>query len=98
MIWRTPDSDPYTQLVEAHGRLISSAGEEWRGICEARWILDLPIRTDRHRHVEKVIKRRCRKNSFDTSDDWDKACAVLRFKLEQAVLREWRARQEEAAA
>lgn len=80
MMWRTKEGHSYTLLVECYGRLIDSAGEEWKDVCEARTILRVPLES-RARHMEMIAKKRGRGDP--------KIEAVILAGLKASVTKEW---------
>jgi len=90
MIWLTGDGYPYTLLVLLYGRLVSSAGEEFKSACEARLILSKP-REDRPAFIESISRKRSPKD--------EEGVRAIRDALTEAVMREWdwRKKQRESA-
>lgn len=88
MIWRTPDGDEYTKLVEHYGRLLDSSGEEWKEICEARAILAMAL-DQRATFIRSCAKKR-------SAGDRQAEAAILAG-LEARVTKEWKWRREQKA-
>lgn len=86
MIWRTEEGHAYSKLVEVYGRLVSSAGEEYRAACEARVILEYP-RVDRMDCMRATARKR--------GGNDETARAAILERLQADVMREWSWRQEQ---
>lgn len=92
----TEDGQPWCPLVAERNRLISPASEEFRVLCEARYILDRPRSKEaRTELVSGIAAKRTR--SFGRGNEAEAAAADMRQRLKDAVNAEWYWRQPKPA-
>lgn len=88
-VQRTDEGLPWCPVAPARGRLIGVSTEEFRLICEARYILDHPRdQMERHGLVARIARKRART---------DAEIADVETRLKGAAMEEWHWRQEQAA-